>query len=131
MYRCGHPESSGSHPRTDARRRGSPATLDCTGRPEVRINAVDSALLWGWVCFVGEGNTTTIDVSPQIIHKHFTIGSSWTFSFNGLAEVAKFVVDRQVSLKELFTHRFTLDEADEASTQFNAGGTGKVCFNWD
>ncbi len=109
---------------------GSPATLDCTGRPEARINAVDSAMLWGRVCFVGEGNTTTFDVSPQIIHKQLTILGSWTFSLNGLEEVARFVVDRQVPLKELFTHRFTLDQADEAYKMFEAGGTGKVCFTW-
>ena len=56
---------------------------------------------------------------------------SWTFSLNGLGEVARFVVDRKVSLKELFTHRFTLDQADEAYQLFEAGGTGKVCFTWD
>jgi threonine dehydrogenase-like Zn-dependent dehydrogenase len=110
---------------------GAPAALDCTGRPEARVNAVDAAMLWGRVCFVGEGNTTTFDVSPQIIHKQLTILGSWTFSLNGLEEVARFVVDRQVPLKELFTHRFTLDEADAAYKLFEAGGTGKVCFTWD
>ena len=110
---------------------GAPATLDCTGRPEARINAVDAAMLWGRVCFVGEGNTTTFDVSPQIIHKQLTILGSWTFSLNGLEEVARFVVDRQVPLKDLFTHRFRLDEADAAYKLFDAGGTGKVCFTWD
>jgi threonine dehydrogenase-like Zn-dependent dehydrogenase len=109
---------------------GADATLDATGIPQVRLNAVDSARLWGRVCFVGEGNTTTFDVSPQIIHKQLTIYGSWTFSLSGLAEVADFVVERRVPLKELITHRFTLDQAAEAYWLFDAGRTGKVVLVW-
>ncbi len=109
---------------------GADATLDATGIPEVRLNAVDSARLWGKVCFVGEGNTTTFDVSPQIIHKQLTIYGSWTFSLSGLAEVANFVVERHVPLKDLITHRFTLDRAAEAYQLFDSGRTGKVVLVW-
>lgn len=109
---------------------GADATLDATGIPGVRINAVDSAMLWGRVCFVGEGYTTTFDVSPQIIHKQLTIYGSWTFSLSGLAEVARFVVERRVPLKELITHRFTLDRVAEAYQLFDAGRTGKVVLVW-
>jgi 2-desacetyl-2-hydroxyethyl bacteriochlorophyllide A dehydrogenase len=109
---------------------GADATLDATGIPAVRLNAVDSARLWGKVCFVGEGNTTTFDVSPQIIHKQLTIYGSWTFSLSGLAEVANFVVERHVPLKDLITHRFTLDQAAEAYRLFDSGRTGKVILVW-
>jgi threonine dehydrogenase-like Zn-dependent dehydrogenase len=109
---------------------GAAATLDATGIPEVRLNAVDSARLWGKVCFVGEGNTTTFDVSPQIIHKQLTIYGSWTFSLSGLAEVAQFVVERRVALKELITQRFTLDHSAEAYRLFDSGRTGKVVIVW-
>ena len=109
---------------------GADATLDATGIPAVRLNAVDSARLWGKVCFVGEGNTTTFDVSPQIIHKQLTIYGSWTFSLSGLAEVANFVIERRVPLKDLITHRFTLDQAVEAYQLFDSGRTGKVMLIW-
>ena len=105
---------------------GADATLDATGIPDVRINAVDSVMLWGRVCFVGEGNLTTFDISRQIIHKQLTIHGSWTFSLAGLAEVANFVVDRKVSLNDLITHRFPLEQAAEAYTLFDSGKTGKV-----
>ena len=110
---------------------GADATLDATGVPQVRINAVDSARLWGKVCFVGEGNTTTFDVSAQIIHKQLTIHGSWTFSLGGLAEVARFVVERDVPLNDLITHRFRLEEAVAAYELFDSGETGKVAFVWD
>jgi threonine dehydrogenase-like Zn-dependent dehydrogenase len=109
---------------------GASATLDATGIPEARIHAVDSAMLWGRVCFVGEGNTTTFDVSPQIIHKQLNIYGSWTFSLSGLAEVANFVADRRVPLTDLITHRFTLEQAAEAYRLFDGGKTGKVVFTW-
>ncbi len=110
---------------------GADATLDATGIPQARINAVDSAKLWGRVCFVGEGNTTTFDVSAQIIHKQLTIYGSWTFSTGGLAEVARFVVERDVPLTDLVTHRYRLEDAVDAYQLFDTGRTGKVVFVWD
>ncbi len=110
---------------------GADATLDATGIPQARINAVDSARYWGRVCFVGEGNTTTFDVSAQIIHKQLTIYGSWTFSLAGLAEAANFVVDRGAPLDRLITHRYALDQADEAYRLFDTGKTGKPVFVWE
>lgn len=107
---------------------GADATLDATGNPEARVNAVKSARVFGRVCFVGEGNTTTFDISPQIIHKQLTIYGSWTFSTVGLEECARFVVDRKVPLNAIITHRFGLDEADQAFRLFDQGKTGKCMF---
>ena len=105
---------------------GAECTLDATGIPEVRIQAVDSAKYWGKVCFVGEGNTTTFDVSAQIIHKQLTILGSWTFSQAGLSEVANFVIQRQSPMDKLITHTFQLKEAQKAYDTFISGETGKV-----
>jgi threonine dehydrogenase-like Zn-dependent dehydrogenase len=105
---------------------GADMTLDATGIPEVRIQAVESAKYWGKVCFVGEGNTTTFDVSPQIIHKQLTILGSWTFSQSGLAEVARFVVERESPMDRLITHTFDISRAQEAYDLFVSGETGKV-----
>jgi threonine dehydrogenase-like Zn-dependent dehydrogenase len=107
---------------------GADATLDCTGNPEARVNAVKSARVWGRVCLVGEGNTTTFEVSPDIIHKQLTIHGSWTFSSVGQAECARFVVDRKVPLGQLMTHRFRLDQAEEAYKLFDTQTTGKGVF---
>jgi threonine dehydrogenase-like Zn-dependent dehydrogenase len=61
---------------------------------------------------------------------HGNSGRAWTFSLSGLAEVADFVVERRVPLKELITHRFTLGQAAEAYRLFDAGRTGKVVLVW-
>jgi threonine dehydrogenase-like Zn-dependent dehydrogenase len=107
---------------------GADATLDCTGNPDARVAAVRSARIWGRVCFVGEGNTTTFDISPDIIHKQLTIYGSWTFSTVGQEECARFVVDRRLPLSKVFTHRFSLDEAADAYRLFDTQTTGKGVF---
>jgi 2-desacetyl-2-hydroxyethyl bacteriochlorophyllide A dehydrogenase len=107
---------------------GAETTLDCTGQATARVNAVKSAQMWGRVCFVGEGNTTTFDISPDIIHKQLTIYGSWTFSSVGQAECAQFIVDRKLPLARLLTHRFRLDQAVEAYKLFDTQTTGKGIF---
>jgi threonine dehydrogenase-like Zn-dependent dehydrogenase len=107
---------------------GATTTLDCTGNPDARVNAVKSAAPWGRVCFVGEGNTATFNVSPDIIHKQLTIHGSWTFSSVGQAECAQFIVDHKVDLDPLLTHRFKLDEAESAYQLFDTQTTGKGVF---
>src|SRR5262249_34366808 len=93
---------------------GADVPLDCTGNATARAQAVRSARVFGRACFVGEGGTVTLDPSPDIIHRHLTLYGSWTFPTVGLAECARFVVDRRVPLGRLITHRFRLDQADEA-----------------
>jgi threonine dehydrogenase-like Zn-dependent dehydrogenase len=107
---------------------GVEAALDCTGDPEARVAAVRSACTWGRVCFVGEGNRTTFDVSRDLIRKQLTIFASWTFSSVGQEECARFIVDRRIPLGRLLTHRFSLDEAEAAYRLFDTQTTGKGVF---
>ena len=107
---------------------GAETTLDCTGQAPARVNAVKSAQMWGRVCFVGEGNTTTFEISPDIIHKQLTIYGSWTFSSVGQAECTQFILDRHLPLSKLLTHRFTLDQAEHAYKLFDTQTTGKGIF---
>src|SRR5713226_4731479 len=107
---------------------GAETTMDCTGNPEARVAAVRSAATWGRVAFVGEGNTTTFDISQDMIRRQLTIHASWTFSCAGQAECARFVADRRIPLDRLLTHRFTLEQADEAYRLFDTQTTGKGFF---
>src|SRR5439155_1423268 len=83
------------------------------------VPAVRSAATWGRVAFVGEGNTTTFDISQDMIRRQLTIHASWTFSSVGQAECARFIADRKVGLGRLLTHRFRLEQADEAYRLFD------------
>src|SRR6478736_4437042 len=107
---------------------GADFTLDTSSQPEGRIAAVRSAKVWGTVCFVGERNNVTIDVSPDMLRKQLTIIGSWTFSWQGQADCARFVVDRKVDVDRLFTHQWKLDQAEEAYRLFDTQTTGKGVF---
>jgi threonine dehydrogenase-like Zn-dependent dehydrogenase len=104
---------------------GVSLALDCSGAEEARIAAIKATRTWGTVCFVGEGGSVTIDVSPQMIRKQLTVIGSWTFSSVLQAECARFVADRRIEVDRLFTHSFTLDEADAAYQLFDTQTTGK------
>ena len=82
----------------------------------------------GTTCFVGERNQVTIDVSPDMLRKQLTIVASWTFSQMGQAECAQFIVDRKIDVEKLFTHRWNLDQAEEAYKLFDTQTTGKGVF---
>ena len=110
---------------------GADAVIDCTGLPEPRVNTLRSACIYGRVCFVGEGGETSFNVSRDIIHKQLTIYGSWTMSTGGLAEVANYVVEHKVPLKDIITHRFSLEEAATAYKLFESGQTGKVVLTWE
>jgi threonine dehydrogenase-like Zn-dependent dehydrogenase len=107
---------------------GADFTLDTSSQPEGRSAAIRSAKVWGTTCFVGERNTVTIDVSPEMLRKQLTIIGSWTFSWQGQRECARFVVDRKVDVEKLFTHRWQLDQAEEAYRLFDTQTTGKGVF---
>jgi threonine dehydrogenase-like Zn-dependent dehydrogenase len=107
---------------------GADAVLEASGNERARLQAVRCARVRGRVCYVGEGGTATFDMTMDIIHKLVTIYGSWTFSVNGQEECTRFVTDRNVPLERLITHRFTLDQADEAFRLFDTGTTGKVVF---
>jgi threonine dehydrogenase-like Zn-dependent dehydrogenase len=109
---------------------GAETTMDCSGSSEGRLGALQSAGTWGRVAFVGEGGQVTIDVSKHMLRRQLTVHASWTFSNTGQEECARFVADRKVPLKKLLTHRFQLDQADEAYRLFDTQTTGKGVFTF-
>ena len=63
-----------------------------------------------------------------MLRRQLTVHASWTFSAVGQQECARFVADRKLPLKRLLTHRFRLEQADEAYRLFDTQTTGKGAF---
>ena len=108
--------------------RGAHASVDASSSPKARAQAVRCVRTWGKACFVGEGDSVTLDVSPDLLRRQVTLIGSWTFSTVGQAACAEYVADRGVDLDQLFTHRWTLDQAPEAYALFDQQTTGKGVF---
>jgi threonine dehydrogenase-like Zn-dependent dehydrogenase len=105
---------------------GAHKTLDASSAPDARAAAVRAVRSWGTACFVGERGQVTLDVSPDLLRRQVTLVGSWTFSKQGQAECAEFIADRKVDVEKLFTHRWRLEDADEAYRLFDTQTTGKA-----
>ena len=64
------------------------------------------------------------------LRRQLTLIGSWTFSTVGQAECARFVADRKIDVDKLFTHRWKLEQADEAYKLFDTQTTGKGVFTF-
>jgi threonine dehydrogenase-like Zn-dependent dehydrogenase len=105
--------------------RGAHASIDASSSPVARANAVKCVRTWGKACFVGEGDTVTLDVSNDLLRRQVTLIGSWTFSTVGQADCARYVADRGINLDRLFTHKWKLEQAPEAYTLFDKQTSGK------
>jgi threonine dehydrogenase-like Zn-dependent dehydrogenase len=105
---------------------GAHKTLDASSAPDARAAAVRAVRSWGTACFVGERGQVTLDVSPDLLRRQVMLVGSWTFSKQGQAECAEFVADRRVDVERLFTHRWKLEQAEEAYRLFDTQTTGKA-----
>jgi threonine dehydrogenase-like Zn-dependent dehydrogenase len=124
-----HPGDGGVAALKDLTRgEGVSLALDCTGAPQARVAAVRATRTWGTVCFVGEGDTVTLDVSQDLLRRQITIVASWTFSTLIQAECARFIGERGIAVDRLFTHTFRLEQAAEAYRLFDTQTTGKGVF---
>src|SRR5262249_6470415 len=105
---------------------GAHKTLDASSAPDARAAAVRCVRAWGTACFVGERGQVTLDVSADLLRRQVTLVGSWTFSKQGQAECAEFVAERKVDVERLFTHRWRLEQAEEAYRLFDTQTTGKA-----
>lgn len=107
---------------------GVDKSLETSGAASARSAAIRAAKTWGTCCFVGEGGEVRINVSPEMLRRQMTVMGSWTFSTTGQAECAAFVAAKGLDVGQLYTHRWTLDRAEEAYRLFDQGVGGKGVF---
>ena len=107
---------------------GADLSLDASSSPTARRQAVQCVRTWGKACFVGEGGEVNLDVSSDLLRRQVTLLGSWTFSTVGQAECARFVADREIDVDQLFTHRWRLDQAEQAYQLFDQQTSGKGVF---
>lgn len=99
--------------------------VECSSNPDARVAAVKGTRTWGTVCYVGEGGTVQLEVSPDMIRRQVTLMGSWTFSTNIQDECTKFIADNGVPIDDLITDHFKLSDAVEAYKKFDKQQMGK------
>jgi threonine dehydrogenase-like Zn-dependent dehydrogenase len=108
--------------------RGCEASIDCSGSGAARVVALENTRTWGRCAFVGEGGQISFPVSELLIHKQITLHGSWVTSLRHMEELLEHLVRWDLHPERIVTHRFPLDQADEAYRVADRGDAGKVCI---
>ena len=111
--------------------KGCEASVDCSGVGAARKLALQGTRQWGRCAFVGEGGDIHFDVSPLLIHPQITLYGSWVTSLPHMAELLEFLSRGNLHPDRTVTHRFTLDQADQAYDIADKGQSGKVVIVYD
>jgi threonine dehydrogenase-like Zn-dependent dehydrogenase len=112
---------------------GCEASIDCSGAPAARVLALKGTRQWGRCAFVGEGNDVRFDVSPDLIHRQITLHGSWVTSIPHMSELTERLSRWDLHPDVTVTHKFNLEQADEAYRVAAEAQSGKVAivFNGD
>ena len=105
---------------------GVERAVDASGSDKARLTAIQATRKWGKIVFIGEGGTVNFQPSPDIIHAQKTIYGSWVTSIWLMEELVERIVRWGIHPEELVTHRFSLEQADEAYALMATGQCGKV-----
>lgn len=105
---------------------GVERAVDASGNDKARLTAIQATRKWGKIVFIGEGGTINFQPSPDIIHDQKTIYGSWVTSIWLMEELVERIVRWGIHPEDLVTHRFSLEQADEAYSLMAGGKCGKV-----
>jgi len=105
--------------------RGCHGALECSGKPEALSIALDAVRPAGRVAICGECHSAEIKPSAQFIHKELSVFGCWYFRISDTQRMFE-LYRRGMPVEKLITHRFPLEQAQEAHDVFAAGKTGKV-----
>ena len=108
--------------------RGCEASIDCSGSGARACGRPRSTRTWGRCAFVGEGGQVSFAVSDLLIHKQITLYGSWVTSLRHMEDLLEHLVRWNLHPETVVTHRFALDQADEAYRVADQGAAGKVCI---
>ncbi|MDE2198358.1 MAG: zinc-binding dehydrogenase [Rhodospirillales bacterium] len=107
--------------------RGVMMALETSGAAQAGRDALQSVRPWGTICLVGLGSEATLSVAAHL-RLQLRVMTSWTMSIQAQRVCAEYVADRGLDLDQLFTDRWTLDQASEAYASFDKQSGGKGVF---
>jgi threonine dehydrogenase-like Zn-dependent dehydrogenase len=106
---------------------GVQMVIETSGSPEAAQAGLDATAIWGKVCMVGIGGRICVE-TQAMLDRQVTVMTSYTMSIIGQKDCADFIVSRMLDVDRLFTHRWRLDQAEEAYRLFDAQAGGKGVF---
>ena len=105
---------------------GADVAIDTSGREAARRSLLDGLGRRGVLVCVGHGQGLSISVSDDLIAPERTVMGSEYFRYDALAANEELLRRNHAYLGQIITHRFGIDELEEAYRLFLAGQSGKV-----
>ncbi len=109
---------------------GADLAFETSGSAAGQNGAVDCLRLGGKAVFVGFGARDKTLNPSQFIGRQLTLMGSFVIPIYMYDDLAQFILDHDLPLEEMVTHRFPLEQAPEAFALFDQGATGKVVLEW-
>lgn len=100
--------------------------IDCSGNTIGENDALDCVKPFGTTIFIGENKTASINPSDQLIRREATLIGSWYFPIWQYDEITRFITEKNIPLKKMLTHKYSLIKAKEAYELFDKRETGGV-----
>ena len=107
---------------------GVERAIDCSASDAGRQTAIRATRDWGKIALVGEGNSLTINPSPDMMHAQKSVYGSWVTSLWKMMDLTERLVRWGIHPDQLITHEFPIEKADEAYALMASGKCGKVAI---
>jgi threonine dehydrogenase-like Zn-dependent dehydrogenase len=109
---------------------GVDAVLESSGSTIAASAGLQALRPWGRFCVVGLGGEVSFDV--MAFHRsQMTVMTSWSMSLVGQEECARFIARNDLPVDELFSHRWRLDQVEQAYQEFDKQDAGKGVIQFD
>ena len=109
--------------------RGLDRAVDCTGDAAAWRLAIDALRRRGQMAFGGEGGALEIKVSQDMIRKGISLHGSWHWNLNGTERMMQLIRNTGEKLDKLITHRFPMNDIQQAFELQLTGNCGKVLLD--
>ena len=110
---------------------GAECSLETSGAIVAQRNIIESAAYFGKIAVIGfspgYSKEGIVNLSSLIL-KGLTVFGSYVTAVSEFHQLLRFMVDNDIHFESLVTHRFPLEQAEEAFRLFDTGNTGKVIF---
>jgi threonine dehydrogenase-like Zn-dependent dehydrogenase len=108
--------------------RGADKAFETSAASSAATAAVRATRIWGTVCFITGHGGLEMELMTDLVFRQLTIFGHWTFSIAGQQECTRYIAERGIDVDRIFTHRWNLDQADEAYRLADAQVAGKGVF---
>jgi threonine dehydrogenase-like Zn-dependent dehydrogenase len=111
--------------------RGADAVVETSGSLQARAQVVDALALSGTGIYVGLGQEAAVVDPGALIEQEKVLRGSYVMPVAMYGAFTRFLVERDVRLERIVTHRFPIERGVEAIQLFDTRRTGKVVIEFE